>query len=133
MESGVSERSALAIGVSAKRPSASSWKTPAAAQARSRRYVASGLVPSSAATSLADRGPRARTSAMPSRAAAYTACVAMKPDISSRSPTSAGTIRRVRAWRPVRTPVAARATRTGGSLDMGCPLKIVRDADHNGQ
>ena len=53
----MSARSALAVAVNAKRPSASSWKTPAAAQARSRRYVASGLVPSSAATSPAERGP----------------------------------------------------------------------------
>ena len=59
---------------------------------------------------------------MPSRATAYTAWVAMKAAPSSSAPTSGGTIRRASPWSAVRTPVAARTTRTGGSRVMGCPL-----------
>ena len=57
---------------------------------------------------------------MPSRATAYTACVAMKADAElERRPTSGGTIRRAGPGSRCGRPVAARTTRTGGSLVMG--------------
>ena len=43
----------------------------------------------------------------------------MKAAPSSSAPTSGGTMRLDSPWIAVRTPVAARTTRTGGSLVMG--------------
>ena len=71
-ESGRSERRVAPSGVSAKRPSLRSTKTPTLASARSTRWSVAASAPTARASSADDFGPPFKRSARPSFATTWT-------------------------------------------------------------